>query len=413
MFNGKIVLWHSENPWRDIVFTPEKIDEWLAEVEQRPNSAPTIIQFIANRLNDLDEWNEQLRAENTSLRSKERVQEYERQIAHLQYQLDLIKRQHGGQLPQSEGLVTDEVVDEIQMLNVLIYTLDGRLLRIEVDPADLEDGRTIGNLRGTPIPEEVPRLLAVPANEELLFLFSSGRIATTPVDKLPISTNDPFEWESASIPYAPQAGDELACLAPISRLALSDYFVQTSRRGFLKKIRTALAPSIMENQYIGMGTKTSNDQPFDLALSVKGEHIILVSKHGYLRYVPVEVSPSAIVEAMKVKHADYLVAAFIMPPDKSLLVMTQLGKAIQRTGDSLGLVTDLGRVGKTLYTKARREAGVRVVGAAAVAESDWGLALHSNGSLSIHAIAQIFANGTIPVPTGGELSAFAAFSVLS
>jgi len=391
------------------VFTPEKIEEWLAEIEQRPSSAPTIIQFIANRLNDLSEWNEQLRAENTSLRSKERVEEYERQIAHLLYQLDLIKRQHGGQIPQKDQLELDKTLEDVQAVSVLIYLPDGRLLRIERDLTDLEDGDTIGYLSGVQFPDDMPRLLAVPANEELLFLFSSGRIATSPVAKLPSALNEPFDWETALIPHAPQAGDTLVCLAPISKLALSDYFVQTSRRGFIKKIRMALAPSIMENQYIGTGTKLPNDQPFDLTLSGKDEQIVLVSKDGYLRYAPVDVSPYAIVEAMKVKHADYLVSAFIIPPGKSLLVMTQLGKAVQRTSDNLELVTDLGRVGKALYSKTRREAGVRVVGAAAVAESDWGLALHTNGRLSIHATAQIFANGTIPVEE--ELSAFTVFSI--
>ena len=47
-------------------------------------------------------------------------------------------------------------------------------------------------------------------------------------------------------------------------------------------------------------------------------------------------------------------------------------------------------------------------GAAAVAESDWGLALHANGQISTHAIAEIFANGTIPVED--KLLAFSTFS---
>ena len=111
---------------------------------------------------------------------------------------------------------------------------------------------------------------------------------------------------------------------------------------------------------------------------------------------------------MRLKPTDRMTSAFTMPPDKTLLVMTQLGKAIQHTGDSLELVTDLGRVGVALYSKTRRDAGVRVVGAAAVAESDWGLALHSNGWVSLHSVSQILANGTVPVEW--ELSAFTVFS---
>ena len=396
------------------MFTPEKIEQWLKEIEEHPGSAPVIIQFITNRLKDLDSWNEELRAENIALRTGKKVDDYERQIAYLQYQLDLIKRQYGGQRPTAEQLAKDETVDEIQMLSVLIYTSDGRLLRIELDPTDLEDGCTIGGLSGLPYPDESPRLLAVPSNEELLFLFSSGRIATCSVAGLPIQTiasDEPFDWETAPIPNPPQAGDTLASLAPISRLALADYFVQTSQRGFIKKIRMALAPSIMENQYIGTGAKISHDWPFELTLCNKDENFVLVSKDGYMRYTSIDVSPHAIVEAMRLKPTDRLFSAFVMPPGKTLLVMTQIGKAIQHTQDSLELITDLGRVGKALYSKARREAGVRVVGAAAVAESDWGLAIHTNGRISIHAVSQILATGTVPIPMEGELSTFTAFSI--
>ncbi|MBC8508079.1 MAG: hypothetical protein ISR58_05355 [Anaerolineales bacterium] len=393
------------------MFTSEKIKEWLEEIEERPGSAPVIVQFIANRLKDLNTWNEELRAENIALRTDKRVDDYERQIAHLQYQLDLIKRQYGGQFPQAEQLETADEVEEIEMMSMLIYTGDGRIGRIELDLTDIEDGVTIGELRGLPGPDAAPRLLAIPTNEELLFLFASGRIATCSVAGLPIqtiSTDEPFDWDTAPIPNSPQAGDSLVCLAPISRLALSDYFVQTSQRGFIKKIRMALASSIMENHYIGTGAKIDHDGPFALTLSGKDENFVLVTRDGYLRYTPVEVSPHTIVEAMRLKPTDRMTSAFTMPPDKTLLVMTQLGKAIQHTGDSLELVTDLGRVGVALYSKTRRDAGVRVVGAAAVAESDWGLALHSNGWVSLHSVSQILANGTVPVEW--ELSAFTVFS---
>ena len=392
------------------MFTPEKIEAWLKEVADRPTSAPIIIQFIANRLNDLSTWNEELRAENTKLRSGKRVAEFERQIAHLQYQLDLVKRQFGGQLPTTEQLAESALVEEPQALNVLVYSRSGRLIRLVLDAADYEDGRLICNLGGILLKEEKPRLLAVPSNEELLFVFASGRIAAMPVTGVPPHPgNELINWDAAPIPNAPQAGDMLEALAPISRLAMADYFLQTSQRGYIKKIHMTLTPSIMENQYIGRGAKISHDKPHDLALCGKDERYVLVSQEGYLQYVPIDLSPHAIVEAIRLKSSDRMSATFALPPGKTVLVMTQIGKAIMRAPDSLEMVTDLGRVGKALYSKTRREAGVRVVGAAAVTESDWGLAIHTNGEMRLHAISKIFANGTIPVED--ELSAFTAFSL--
>ncbi len=389
------------------MFPPEKIEEWLKEVADRPSSAPIIIQFISNRLNDLSTWNEELRAENLKLRTGEQVAEYERQIAHLQYQLDLVKRQFGGQLPDAEQLAEIAAVEKTVDLNLLIYSADGRLLCLSLDTGNLNDSQEICNLGGILLKEVKPRLAVVPSNEELLFLFDSGRIATLSVSELPDPSDESIDWETISIPVSPHAGDSLVCIAPISGLALADYFLQTSQRGFIKTIRMALAPSIMENQYIGQGAKISHDRPFNLALCAKDERLVMVSKDGYLQYLPIDISPHAIVEAMRLKSTDRIAASFNLPPEKSVLAMTQVGKAIHRTADSLEMISDLGRVGKALYSKTRRDAGVRVIGAAAVKEPDWGLAVHSNGQITSHAVKEIFANGTVPVED--QLLAFTAF----
>jgi len=55
------------------VITPEKIDEWIHEAEERPSSASLIIRFIGNRLIDLAKWNDELQADNLALRSEKKV----------------------------------------------------------------------------------------------------------------------------------------------------------------------------------------------------------------------------------------------------------------------------------------------------------------------------------------------------
>jgi hypothetical protein len=50
---------------------------------------------LPDRLRELTERNEELLAENIALENGTRVDEYRKQIAHLEYQLDLLKRRFG------------------------------------------------------------------------------------------------------------------------------------------------------------------------------------------------------------------------------------------------------------------------------------------------------------------------------
>jgi DNA gyrase/topoisomerase IV subunit A len=389
------------------MFPSEKIEEWLQEVSERPNSAPLIIQFIANRLNELAKWNEQLREENIALRTEKRVQEYEQQISYLTYQLELLKRQFDGQLP-------DEALKQVSskppdLLNILLYGAQGRVARLELAADALKDGQGVAQFAGLPLEGEPARLLVAPSSEELLCVFTSGRIAQLPVASLPLAEAEhgPLDWEKVQIPHEPGLGDALACLMPVSKMALADFLVQVSRRAYMKKIRMALAPSIMENLYIGRGAKLPADQTMDIFLGHQADRYILLSQEGYLGSIAAEMLSYAVVEAIRLNPSDHLVAAFPLQGDQSLLVMTQVGKAIHRTVESIPAAEALKRVGKALYSKARRAQGVRVVGGGAIAEGDWGVALHQDGTISLHALAALLQSGTVPV--NGEILSFAVF----
>jgi hypothetical protein len=76
-------------------------------------------------------------------------------------------------------------------------------------------------------------------------------------------------WEAAALPDEPRAGEFLACMMPLSRLPLSDFFLQVSRRGCVKKTMTSMAQSILGNRYLGKGALQKLDQPFDVSLCQK------------------------------------------------------------------------------------------------------------------------------------------------
>jgi DNA gyrase/topoisomerase IV subunit A len=225
-----------------------------------------------------------------------------------------------------------------------------------------------------------------------------------------MSPGGEIDWGAVTIPEEPNFGETLACVAPISKMALADFYIQVSRRGFIKKIRKALAPTIMENKFIGTGVKVPADQTLSLTMNFEGERFVLVSYEGYIQYIAEDMLPYAIVEAMRLGKSDHLVAAFSTDAGESVIGMTQIGKVIHRTEANLEAATDLQRKGQMLFSTARRQAGVRVIGAGSVGQDDWGLALHKDGRITLHAVSELVGKGSIPMDS--ELIDFITFQAL-
>ena len=117
------------------MITPEKIEEWIKEAEARPSSGPLIIQFIANRLRELAGRNEELLAENIALLTGKRVEEYQQRINHLEYQVELLKRQLKGELSEADLhslTATPGKPAPLQPPSLLLYNALGQILRLEI-----------------------------------------------------------------------------------------------------------------------------------------------------------------------------------------------------------------------------------------------------------------------------------------
>ena len=382
------------------MITPEKIEEWIKEAEERPGSAGVMLQYIANRVLDLTARNEELRAENLALRTEKKVEEYEQRIANLEYQLELLRRQLGGELPTELIPAPDA---SATALSILLYDAQGRVLRAALGAASLADGAELARLAAPG--DESTRLLVAPSFEELLFVFSSGRIATLAVESIPAGGLD---WSRAQIPQEPRGGETLACLAPISRMALAEFMLQASRRGYVKKLMTSLTPSILNKHYIGTGAVIPGDRTHTLLLGGKDDRLVLVSREGYLLSLDVRDLPFSPEEAFRLGATDLLAAVFTAGGGRSILVMTQLGKLVHWTEDRLETVHALKSRGQALFSAQRRERGVRVVGAAAVREEDWGVAVHRDGRITAHAVRAMLESGAIPAEDLVDFAAFGA-----
>jgi len=354
-------------------------------------SAVTIVKLVSKRLRELTERNEELLTENIALQNGTRVEDYQKRIAHLEYQLDLLKRRFGSDEVDLAQLPVQSQVTST--LSLLAYNTYGRVLRVEITSSTQALGRIADETLRT---SEQPRLLAVPSNEEVLLLFTSGRVSTFPVSNIPVvECGGTWTWNEAALPDEPRAGEFLACIMPVSRLPLSEFFLQVSRRGCVKKTMTSMAQSILGNHYLGKGTLQKSDQSFDVTLCLKKDLFAFVTIEGKLLGLDVHELSYSAEDRIKLTASDYVIASFVPHAEESILFVTQTGKVIQREYDSLDLSKSPLAKGQALISPARLEQGVRFIGAASVQASDRIAVLDSQGSLSLHVAEAIVGSGSV------------------
>ncbi|MCU0485226.1 MAG: hypothetical protein MUC85_03850 [Anaerolineales bacterium] len=390
------------------MITPEKIEQWIQEVQERPGSAPLIVQYIGSRLRDLAAHNEELLAENIALLNGKRVAEYEQRIAHLEYQLELLKRQLGGELPIESPAAVETLIEPLQLL---IYNTRGQVLRLPIPAERLIHNTALAQLGDElELKGESARLLVCPASQELLLVFSSGRIFAVAVQNIPAveAAGKSLSWQQAALPDEPRGTETLSYITPIASLALAEAFILVSRRGYLKKLKASMGQSILANHYLGSAASQSADRTLDLVLCASQDRLVLVSREGYLLCLETQALPYALEEGMRLASTDHLVSTFTQRPDHIILIMTQVGKLLYQNEKELACTDQLKTKGSPVFSVARRAQGVRVVAAAAAREQDWGLALHQDGRLTLHSVQAMMDAGKIPLES--ELAAFAFFA---
>ncbi len=396
------------------MINPDQIEEWIHEVEGRPSSAPLIIRYIATRLRDLTERNEELLAENIELRTGRKVEEYESRIANLEYQLDLLKRQLGG---NGDWKAPAAVVETI---NFLVYNVKGQVLRVETAVNALASGKEVARFANAPETGGLPRLLATSSTEELLFVFDSGRTQAMPVTDILAAEAGKTDWRNAYL-VEPHGGEELVTVLPAARMTLYDCCIQVSRRGCAKKMMKSSFESHVAKSFIGAGVKGKPDKTCNLVLCGKDDLLVLASREGYLWCLDVSQLPYTIEEVLKLSATDYLATSFVLcsdpdqkPEDKqSILILTNNGKAIHREANWLEKPASYKSRGQPVFSPARREAGARVVSAIAAQENDWGAALSGGGSVTVHKISDLLVSGSLSADQPVDILEFVTFAAQS
>lgn len=381
--------------------TSEQIEAWINEIAARPASAPGILRAIAARLSELDAWNDELLTDNIALRSGSRVEEYEKRLAALERQLEMIRRQVG-----AGGLALQEA-DEVAA-SLLIFNPRGQILRLNLDAQALDAAGSPGKLAQPPADgAPAPGLLLMHPAEELLAVFDSGRTVILPVAQIPPAPG--LDWANAHR-VDPRPGEELAALLPLARLALFDGVVQASRRGCAKLMLKGSFEKFIAGNAIGAGIKRKPDKTAGLALILRDGMAALATREGWLVGMSAGQLPFAAEEILQMGLSDYVVSVFSPGKKGSLLALTNTGKALNREAGWLEAAVSFKGRGQALIPASRREAGVRLAGAAAVDAEDVCAVMLSDGSLALRRAGALLADGSIE--TGGaEALALAVFSV--
>ncbi len=387
-----------------------KIQAWIKEIEQRPSSAALILNYIGNRLEELTSKNEELQAEIFALQSGNRVEAYENKIAHLEYQIDLLKRQGFAIDPETLPMCIKLYLthhDSKATSKLLIYDLTSRVAQLDFSPDLHQKFREIGQLSNIEnIQPETFRMLSALPNEELLFVFDSGRVATVGIEKISLeqaqlSADEKVEkriisWDNVGKPINTNGGEKLSCISSFSQLPFSDYFFLISRRGYSKKIRTSMASSIISNHYIGTGIQSKPDCLFTMSLVRSDERLVFMSHEGLLLGISTQSIPVSLEEIFKLNYSDHVVAFMKPKRDEFILVLTNIGKTVQIMLEQIEMANGIGTRGQGFLSAKRRNQGVRVIGAVAAREEDMGIIIDQFGKVSAIPIGELADAGTLP-----------------
>jgi DNA gyrase/topoisomerase IV subunit A len=178
-------------------------------------------------------------------------------------------------------------------------------------------------------------------------------------------------------------------------MTLAELCIQTSRRGYVKKMAGSFFESCVSNSYVGMGTKQKQDKTCSLVLCQKNDLFVMVSKEGRSFTMEANKLPITIEPVFLIGATDHIVTTFTITQKPYLMLVTNNGKAVFREIQWLEQANTFKTQGQPVFSKARRDSGTWIVGAGCVDEKDWGAVLTSEGILGFYKVNELFENGSL------------------
>lgn len=299
---------------------------WILEARKYPESASVAIEFLAERLAQLDAENEQLRNELLRLRQGSPSETSSAQVQALRQRIDRLEY-----LLKSQAATEPVAVllsERLQPARILLSEVQ-RLSRTG-EPS--LDSRAMLALRC---------LLAVRPHEELLLITSQGRGTKQLVPDLPLLGDD-GRWPTAPSPWLLEG--ERLCIAATTAEAPRFWTIAT-RRGYVQRFVRAALEREMEAGDPLLQSLLQHDEPSAIVDGDRGD-LVVFTRWGYatrFAHRSIDVQGSL---AMELESGDEIVAALSLPYDAEVLIVTASGYAMRRHSGQLAARAKPGGSGK-------------------------------------------------------------------
>ena len=329
----------------------QDVQWWLREIKLHPEVAPTIIRSLAERLEELDHQNEELRAALIKLRrslsgrvGRSATQPLRQQATGPRYPRNLSPIDQRSQPGRALARGVSPSPEFIML------SRSGMGFRAPLDSLE-RSAQERALTRVTPVLARAPHLIATHSADELILLTQKGKGLFVPVRDVPLCM-DASQILLQSIPAIRlDSADAIAAVLSFDHLRSSRWITLVTRRGFVRQ--TILAA--MERQATRgddlVASPLADDEPLLMLGSDTGDDVLLFTRQGKWNRFPGSAIPGRGAEGIELREDDAAVGAASLNADRELLVLTTDGFAFRRSSQALKARTRPGGTGKAMLRR--------------------------------------------------------------
>ena len=311
----------------------DNVKWWVLEAKKHPESAPTIIEGLAQRLVEMDAENERLRNEVIRLQRRappvgDTTSAGSAEMSALQRKVDTL-----------QTILDSKTTTE---LSAVFFTTQSQLARMPLSQARTLD-REGRPLPGGKSPGSINRVLLARPDAELLLLTSQGRGHKIPLSDVGLLVEG-RDWPAAEGPKL-ASGEWLTAAVAVTKPPR--FWTVVTRRGFVRQyLRVSFDRVLAQGDQV-VASPIRKDVPVSIVNGDDGDLLVLTRWGKGVRFSQRVIAGQGSV-ALELEPDDEIVAALPLLADAQILVVTAASFAVRRDTAQFKARSKPGSAGKTL-----------------------------------------------------------------